>query len=141
LNDKGLVVYVATTGHDALILGYGHLGGRNHDAPTAVSRLNGLRFLACAGAGVPLVPTMDVHDTRGGRGGHLLRLEHLLLEVLAVTQLVLLDREAQSVVVVVAHGQLVAIVVGRPAHIMARLEHDGLAAILIVGSGTVRARM
>lgn len=44
-----------------------------------------------------------------------------------MAQLVLLDREAEAVVVVVAHRQLV-----RAADMMARLDHDGLAAILIV---------
>ena len=37
----------------------------------------------------------------------MLRLEHLLLEVLTVAQLVLLDREAKTSVVIVTHSHLV----------------------------------
>ena len=47
-------------------------------------------------------------------GGHVLGLEHLLLEMLAVSKLVVLDREAKSWVVVVAHAHVVLVVV--PAH-------------------------
>ena len=37
----------------------------------------------------------------------MLRLQHLVLEVLAVSHVALLYRKAQSIVVVVAHGHLV----------------------------------
>ena len=48
-----------------------------------------------------------------------------------MTQLVLLDGEAQPIVVVVGHGELVWMV--------ARLHHDRLTAVLIVGCWAVRA--
>lgn len=51
-----------------------------------------------------------------------------------MTQLVLLDGEAQPIVVVVGHGELVW-----PTDMVARLHHDGLTAVLIVGCGAVRA--
>ena len=66
----------------------------------------------------------------------MLRLQHLLLEVLAVAQLVLLDREAQPVVVVMGHAELVW-----PTYVVARLHHNCLAAVLIVGGGPMRARV
>ena len=52
------------------------------------------------------VRKLNVHNS-GRRGWNVLRLEHLLLEVLAVAQLILLDGEAKTSVVVVAHSHLV----------------------------------
>ena len=49
---------------------------------------------------------LQVHDSGRARLD-VLRLEHLVLEVLAVSHVVLLDREAQTIVIVVAHGHLV----------------------------------
>ncbi len=49
---------------------------------------------------------LEVHDAGRARL-NMLRLEHLVLEVLAVAHVVLLDREAQPVVVVVTHRHLV----------------------------------
>ena len=39
---------------------------------------------------------------------HVLRIQHLLLKVMRMPELVLLDRQAQSLVVIVAHGQLIS---------------------------------
>lgn len=61
---------------------------------------------------------------------HVLRLEHLLLEVLAVPQLILLDAEAHSRVVIVAHGHLVG-------HV-GRLHHNSVVAIRVMGARPMR---
>lgn len=55
---------------------------------------------------------------------HVLRLEHLLLKVLRVAQLVLLDRNPEPVVIIMTHGHGVWLV--------ARGHHDRLTAILVV---------
>ena len=70
---------------------------------------------------------LDMHDSGRRCNGYLLGLKHLLLEVLTVAQLVLLDRQAQSIVVVMAHGELIGC-----AHVMARLHHDCLTSILVM---------
>ena len=49
------------------------------------------------------VHVVDDHVLRGGRGLHNLRLKHLLMEVLAVPQLVLLHAQAKTLVVVMTH--------------------------------------
>ena len=134
VHDIGLHLGVVVL--SCLILSDGHLVRRNLDTPTRrMDRL--LVFIALAGGRMPLAASLDMHDARRRRNGHLLRLQHLLLEVLAVAQLVLLDREAQPVIVVVRHAELVA----WPAHVMARLHHDRLASVLVVRGGPVRARM
>ena len=59
--------------------------------------------------------------------------------MLTVAQLVLLDREAQPIVVVVGHGELAG--TGTAADMVTRLHHDRLAPVLIVRRGPVRVRM
>ena len=80
------------------------------------------------------VRKLDVHDS-GRRGWNVLRLEHLLLEVLTVAHLVLLDGEAKTSVVIVAHGHLIRLAVS------AARDHDRLATVLVVASWSVRVRV
>ncbi len=59
----------------------------------------------------------------------MLRLKHLLLEVLAMPKLILLNRKTKAWVMVIAHGHLVMVTYGTMA---STGNHDCLAAILIV---------
>ena len=112
---------------NSLILSDGHLVRRNFNASAV--RMNRLRvFLALVCRCMPLT-TLDMHDAGRGGNGHLLRLKHLLLEVLTMTQLVLLDGEAEPIVVVVGHRELAGTTA---ADMVTRLHHYRLAPILIV---------
>ena len=68
----------------------------------------------------------------------MLRLKHLLLEVLTMAQLVLLDGEAEPVVVVVGHGELTG---ATASDMVTRLHHNRLASILIMRCRSVRVRV
>lgn len=71
---------------------------------------------------------LDMNHARRA-GGHVLRLKHLLLEVLAMPELILLNRKTKAWVMVIAHGHLMMVTYGTMA---STGNHDCLAAILIV---------
>ena len=75
------------------------------DLDAAVCRYRAL-LTAWEASALLWVRKLDVHNS-GRRGRNVLRLEHLLLEVLTVTHLALFDGEAETSVVVVAHSHLV----------------------------------